>query len=39
MQRIVATICFMVLDGVMKTCNTLPQQIVALKFAVKSRPG
>ena len=29
MQQIVATICFMVLNCLIKTCNTLPQQIVA----------
>ena len=32
LQQMVATICFMVLDGLIKTCNTLPQQIVALKI-------
>ena len=32
MQQIVATKCFMVLNCHIKTCNTLPQRIVALKI-------
>ena len=30
--KFIATICFMVLNGLVKTCNTLLQQIVAFKI-------